>query len=63
MFLRGIIHHKDDFKIEKEEETNSWVTQVNLISVMKQEKKVIFWNLSLLVVLQIDFLPLFISSF
>lgn len=63
MFLRGIIHHKDDFKIEKEEETNSWVTQVNLISVMKQEKKVIFWNLSLLVVLQIVFLPLFISSF
>lgn len=63
MFLRGVIHHKDDFKIEKEEETNSWVTQVNLISVMKQEKKVIFWNLSLLVVLQIVFLPLFISSF
>lgn len=63
MFLRGLIHHKDDFKIEKEEETNFWVTQVNLISVMKQEKKVIFWNLSLLVVLQTGFLPLFISSF
>ena len=39
MFLRGIIHYKDGFKIEKEEDTNFWVIQVNLTSVMKQEKK------------------------
>lgn len=39
MFLRGIIHYKDEFTIKKEDETNFWVTQVNLTSVMKQEKK------------------------
>lgn len=39
MFLRGIIHYKDGFKIEKEEETKFWVIQVNQTSVMKQEKK------------------------